>query len=604
MLYRLVFAALLLCALTVTPSTAADSDAITDIGLASDAIMAYDKVEVTFRLAKEYENPYDFTQIDVQAVFTHPEAKEIRVPGFWYEGYTVDPQNKTMHPSGVSTWMVRFTPTIAGAWKCTLLATDAAGTNTAKPIAFQVGPAAPDRDGFIRQHRESMSHYAYENSGKMFFGAGLNNDVNIWNKADAKDPKNMNWGIGSGYVPPWTGSPGAGLTPHTLFAGYLQNTDVVTGLGVNGGKAMRISADRYYHPLEAKADLKPYDTPITCGEMGFSLGRYHQPMCFILDKMYAIAEQHGIGIMHCVWDGVSKRPYAAGFCYAMKKQDRLIKQRLRYTIARWGYSTSHWITELFNEYHKRPDRFWLDTMAWLRNLDPYGHPITFSSSTVFGKTRGHKGGHGPDLYNSHNYSDNCWRTDPYTGTSTAGIIGEFGENWQLGTKDPFAYDPDGHWVRQTHWNAMVSGWAGALTWWTKPLYGKTGCNAYATIYPALAKFLEGENMAAEGPWSVLKAKGQTDGLEHVRLTLNAAKDRAYLWIVRTPPAETIDRKAVSGKWITAALPDGTYTIQWWDSRTGDMRALTEAVAADGQLKIIIPDGVTRDIAAKVFRSKQ
>lgn len=42
-------------------------------------------------------------------------------------------------------------------------------------------------------------------------------------------------------------------------------------------------------------------------------------------------------------------------------------------------------------------------------------------------------------------------------------MGEFCSGAHLGTVNPQTYDPEGNWVRQSHWNALVSHWGGGMT---------------------------------------------------------------------------------------------------------------------------------------------
>ncbi|WKN42774.1 DUF5060 domain-containing protein [Tunicatimonas pelagia] len=580
---------------TVSLAACSSSSEFHAITQNTDTLLAYEKLEISFDLSQTYDNPYDFKEIDVLAIFVDPDGKETQVPGFWYEGYAIDDQIQAIRKTELAQWMIRFTPTVAGTWSYQLQAKDMNGTKNSEAIEFIVAPAALTEKGFIRMHPINKQYYHYENSGGTFFAAGLNVDVNAFLRLAAADSANRNWGTGSNYKPPWTGLPGTGLTDSNLYTGYNFQKNMINSLGEHGGNAARFIADIYYHPLEAKADGEAYGS-IPFGDMGFALGKYHPAMCFLLDQLYENAEQHDIGIIHTVWDAITDQPYSAGTVYAEEKNESLIKQRLRYTLARWGYSPSYWMTEYFNEYDRPYDDYWQDISTWLRTVDPYQHPITFTSD-------GHGGETGPDAYILHTYDGSCWTINAPTDISVPALMGEFGGNARIGTKDPATYDPEGNWVRQTQWNALVSGWTGALTWWTHPIYGERGCDAYADIYPALSKFLKNENLTDNAPWQELSHEGNTEGLEHVRLLTNQTQQRTFLWAVRTPPHETTDREALSGREITVTLPEGTYTIEWWDSQKGEiLDTYKEAVTQSG-LKIDIPNSITRDIGAKIIKDE-
>jgi hypothetical protein len=561
-------------------------------------INAYALLEVDVRIPREYENPYDPDEINMNAVFISPTQEAITVPAFWYEPFWVQEENEKIVSNGQGRWKVRFTPRSAGVWQYYVQARDRSGeTHTSRKHKFQVNKPEGEIHGFIRMDTVHQQYFRYEHSGKFFFGAGLNSDVNVFNKSDAEDPSHGNWGIGSGYLPPWTGSPSTGLTPENLFQGYRYHTHMVQSLGENGGKAIRINTDRYYHPLEAKATEKPYDGDLTFEAMGFDLGKYNQAMCFILDKLYQRAEQYHIGVVHNVWDAVADQPYSAGFCYAEQNQEALIKRKLRYIVARWGYSTSYWMTEYFNELKDaRIDAFWQGIIEWHKELDLYDHAISLTSAT-FGET-------GPDVYLENAYTDTCYKFGVYANGGMPGCLGEFGESYLLGTQDPMSYDPAGNWVRQTLWNALVSKWAGGFTWWTHPIYGEKGCNAYRSIYPALSRFLEQENLTEEGPWDTLDVRGEIQAFDHVRAIANEAKTKAFVWLLRTPPQETRDRNPLVGKHFVIGLdPHLTYEVEWWDSQTGEIiTVMHDKKAADTGLLVNIPNTITRDRCVKIYAS--
>ena len=88
----------------------------------------YQKFEVSFDLSESYNNPFDFNEIEVSALFINPNGDEIQVPGFWYEGYEINDKKRTVKANGYNKWMVRFTPTVEGTWSYMLLATDSTGT--------------------------------------------------------------------------------------------------------------------------------------------------------------------------------------------------------------------------------------------------------------------------------------------------------------------------------------------------------------------------------------------------------------------------------------------------------------------------------------------
>lgn len=118
-------------------------------------------VEITLTSSKEYKNPY--TDVDIDAVFTHTDGTVITTPGFWKEG---------------STFAVRFTPTKTGDWTYVITSTDTSNTSlhnvkgTVK-AGENTGNSAFDKHGFV-QISEDNRHFEYAD-GTPFFWLGDTN---------------------------------------------------------------------------------------------------------------------------------------------------------------------------------------------------------------------------------------------------------------------------------------------------------------------------------------------------------------------------------------------------------------------------------------------
>lgn len=118
-------------------------------------------VEITLTSSKEYKNPY--TDVDIDAVFTHTDGTVITTPGFWKEG---------------ATFAVRFTPTKTGEWTYVITSTDTENTSlhnvkgTVKATE-NTGDSAFDKHGFV-QISEDNRHFEYAD-GTSFFWLGDTN---------------------------------------------------------------------------------------------------------------------------------------------------------------------------------------------------------------------------------------------------------------------------------------------------------------------------------------------------------------------------------------------------------------------------------------------
>ena len=150
-------------------------------------------------------------------------------------------------------------------------------------------------------------------------------------------------------------------------------------------------------------------------------GKPSQQISMRMDKYVEIAEQNNIAIQFALqhhgqvstttnpdW---STNPYnsanTGGFLsdpckyFTNANAIKLTKNKYRYIVARWGYSTSIYAWELFNEvqwtngwnYDQSTVVNWHNTMAsYIRSIDAFKHPVTTSS-------------HGPGFENLWNLPD-------------------------------------------------------------------------------------------------------------------------------------------------------------------------------------------------------
>ena len=86
-------------------------------------VARYGCFELSFRLDRDYDNPFDPRQVEVNGHFRTPEGAGILVPGFFMQPYrNVGPGGLTIsnpfeqrwEKSGEACWRVRFCPTAVG----------------------------------------------------------------------------------------------------------------------------------------------------------------------------------------------------------------------------------------------------------------------------------------------------------------------------------------------------------------------------------------------------------------------------------------------------------------------------------------------------------
>ena len=58
-----------------------------DVRLSAASVSCFDKLELTFRLAASYTNPYDPDDIRVEAAITLPDGSAVTVPAFYFDPF-------------------------------------------------------------------------------------------------------------------------------------------------------------------------------------------------------------------------------------------------------------------------------------------------------------------------------------------------------------------------------------------------------------------------------------------------------------------------------------------------------------------------------------
>ena len=318
--------------------------AVNSVIASSEKIGKYALLELTVDLDAEYENPFDPSQVDLTGIFTSPSLKEIKVPGFLYSLS----DNKPV-------WKIRFSPAEEGEWRYYATVKDRRAS--AKSMVKKFVCAASKESGPVRVSEKDPCYFE-TSDGKFFFPVGINV---AWVGGDAL----YNYG------------------------------DYYKKIGNNGGNWSRLWMCSWGLALEWKKD-KSYG----------GLGRYNLKNAERIDKVLELAEENGIRVQIAInnhgqlstssnseW---GSNPYNAkngGPCnypadfFTNEEAKRLFKDRLRYIIARWGYSSSIFSWELWNEVDLTDDfdenwaGKWHAEMAdFIKRIDPLGHMATTSFS--------------------------------------------------------------------------------------------------------------------------------------------------------------------------------------------------------------------------------
>ncbi|MBN1765256.1 MAG: DUF5060 domain-containing protein [Sedimentisphaerales bacterium] len=358
------------------------------------------------------------------------------------------------------------------------------------------------------------------------------------------------------------------------------------------------------------------------------LGRYYQKTAERFDEILRLSEEKGVYIMlahdyHGTFkpkldrwgsnDEWRRNPYNVvngGPCqgptdyFTHPEAIRYYKNRLRYMVARWGFSPYLACWEFWNEIDNAMDWQnippaaivnWHREMAdYLKQIDPYQHLVTTSvvNREVPGLwdiknlefTQHHNYGPTDDMKNSIlNYTERFHKPD---------VVGEFAVSWKGPGKD----QPDELYETQMHlglWRGMFSPCPILpLTWWWE---WHLDNNHYFHLKNA-AQFValmtkNDQNLIEELIVTVTRKNIETLGLK--------SGDNFFVWLFNTAEKEV--------KNLTLTIndaPDKTYIVKYYDTWTGDFNQENQIQARNGQLFLKdIPLNAGRDLAVYLIPEK-
>ncbi len=550
------------------------------------------RVDLRLDLTAAFDTPFDPDQIEVEARFTAPSGKIMTVPAFFdqpFERRILGNGKYTeefMNEAGTPEWRVRFTPTEAGEYRVSAKARDRSGLVESNPIMFSVGDA--HGPGYIRVSNVD-THYFEFDDGTPFFAIGLN------------------------------------IAEHPLSEYYRY----IPRLAQSGGNFSRLWIGFDYFALERGL-----------------MGDYRLDNAWRLDQIVELSEQYGIYQKFCIdWirhitprgeprKNFDREDYAystsnGGPCrnmrdfFTLPEARRLFRNRLRYIVARWGYSPNVMAWELWNEVDLVDPQArdaailvpWNKEMcAYLKSIDPWGHLTTTSlSGREFAKTiwslpenqfaqrHGYSTPRPDAVLASADMAGNViqW-LDDVANFNKPYLMAEFGlQRDRMDVRGVCDNDQGGAHMHDGLWAALAAGAAGTaqLWWWGQYVDPK---DLYHQFTP-VAKFVKGIDWTTAG---FEKADVQSAnenlralGLRGRRLSVYWLQNKAHNWwnIVSKRPIPPVDRAEVT---ISGYTP-GRYRVELWDPYLGEIVGTSETVVSGESFHLMIPK-IEADIAVKVF----
>ncbi|MCI0708934.1 MAG: DUF5060 domain-containing protein [Chloroflexi bacterium] len=434
----------------------------------SDDIGLYELFEISFTLDADIDNPYDPGDANVMATFTSPTSQRYEVPAFYMQPYEQtcesDCEAEVLEIAGEGEWRVRFTPTEVGRWRYSVFAEiNGAARDGVTEGRFSV--VESDNRGFVRVAGNNR-YFAYDD-GTPFFPVGQNLA--------------------------WSWEEGGGIFTYIEWLDRLQAV---------GGNYARLYIDvPWFIGLEWEAPAGQY-------------GGFGQESAWRLDRILEEAEARGIYVqLVLIWHRAfqtypgppvviprdpprpdqavdfASNPYNSRFSgslngpagvYRDRVSQELLERRLRYIVARWGYSTHVFAWEIMDRLDEMAGFTTTDGVEWVNSLieslredDINNHLVTvgLSENNVVIEQ-----GMNIDFTQSFVYQDRPIGAaeeqveetfeDVVFASAIAErpvLVTEFSLNpWFEPTGD----DESGVHIRNTQWAAVMSGAAGsAMPWW-------------------------------------------------------------------------------------------------------------------------------------------
>ncbi|HTJ51094.1 MAG TPA: DUF5060 domain-containing protein [Cyclobacteriaceae bacterium] len=424
-------------ALTVT------AQKIISDNLVQKNVVEYQKTEFDIEASIPFVNPYDQQEIVLDMVIKSPSGKSLTLPCYFLSG-----------DKSKSFWKARFAPQETGAYSYNFQFKKA-GKVVAKSKPKSFSSAVSQNDGFLHTHDYWTLRF---DSGKPFRGIGENIG---WEPRSFENPK---WTFD--YLLPTLSSNGANffrlwMCPWSLPVAWknVKHTKRYT------------NSDKYFN----EGGIKRMDELV---ELSDSLGLH-----FMLSIDY-----HGAFIPAAEWKTNNYNKLNGGVAttptdfFQMPEAKAMYKNKLRYLIARWGYSPAIGAWEFFNEIDNAvftskdsvliPHHLitqWHDEMStYLKEHDPYKHIVTTSISHR--DIKGMNELPNIDLNQKHIYNHTnliAGAIQEYTELyHKPYVIGEFGYDWNWDNVKPevgpqFDFD-----YKRGLWYGMFSSTPILpMTWW-------------------------------------------------------------------------------------------------------------------------------------------
>ena len=353
------------------------------------------------------------------------------------------------------------------------------------------------------------------------------------------------------------------------------------------------------------------------------LGRYSLRNAWRLDYVLAQAKKHGIYV-HLVVDNHGKlalrvdsewdlNPYNADQGGPLAHPDeyftrpeakKYYRQKLRYLIARWGYSPNLFGLELWGELNltgSESDQLDVAQCEWhremgryIKDIDPWDHLITTHFSNDYRRVDPNIASLKElDYIVSDAYRATGSLVELLELTAQANgrygkpcFVTEFGGNWNSTTPDRLKAD-----LFTGIWSSWFSDAAATpLLWW----FDFVDKEDLYPWYRAFASFIDGESKVGKFSCHPQVTVPGARILSKVRAVSLQDRGRADIWVYDEIPLDIWPgkgwRPVIKGAEIhTTGLAPGKYALEFWDTLKGEpFQRVPLTVDTNGEARVKLP----------------
>ena len=519
--------------------------------VSGNRILLYGKFETTLKVDAAYSNPFDPQDISVDVVFTSPTGVKKVCPAFLY--------SSASGSGSRDEWRVRFSPDEEGTWTWRVKIVDDGKTTESE--AGTMDCISSTNRGPIKVSTWDPRFFAFDSEAP-FYPIGHNV---CWNTLEE----------------------------------YREQFVLMAENGENWSRV-------WIAPWNCEFEWSSRE-----GYDYRGLGRYNLDNARKLDGILEAAESNGLYLQlvlheHCRLSAMTNpewqnNPYnsALGGPCAMprdffidKEARRLAKNRLRYIVARWGYSSHVMAWELFNEvdltdeFSFDRDTPWHREMAaFLKKTDPHGHLVTTSYMSA------------PnaetlklpeiDYTQSHVYAEDIDRFflrfyEPYASLGKPHFIGEFGRHAADGVD---AQDRDGSFLHAGLWaQFMIPDAGNAMSWWW---YDHIHPHHLYPAFAALSRFSKDVTRNC-GDWQIQTGQFQSDSGTAFHVIAMAISAKMVCWIYDPSVLPWREKRPrhppeIAGRLQVESVLAGTWAAEQWDTYKGTITRKQEFTVTDGTI---------------------